>query len=111
MPEIKFLESTEFYAEIAEPEVPVLVTFTAPWCGPCRMMGPILESVAEKYAGRLKVVKVNCDGEPALAGQYGVRSIPMMMFFKGGGRDAVDVVVGAVTETQLTVNIEKVLAQ
>ena len=82
-----------FDAEVLKSEVLVLVDFWAPWCGPCRMVGPILDEIADENDGKLKVVKVNVDENPGLAQRYEVRGIPTMMFFKGG--EKVDMTVGA----------------
>jgi thioredoxin 1 len=73
-----------FATEVLASEVPVIVDFWAPWCGPCRMVGPELEAVAQEYAGRAKVVKVNVDENPEVAARYGVQGIPMIGLFSGG---------------------------
>ena len=78
---------------VVKSDVPVLVDFWAPWCGPCRMVGPILDEVAAEYAGRAKVVKVNVDEETGVSGAMGIRSIPTVALFKNG--EVVDVLVGA----------------
>jgi thioredoxin 1 len=94
-----------FQSEVLDSELPVLVDFWAPWCGPCRMVAPVVEEIAEQYNGKLKVVKVNTDENPQVASQYGIRSIPTLMVFKGGSK--VDMVVGAVPKTTLATTLEK----
>ncbi len=96
-----------FEQEVIESSIPVLVDFWAPWCGPCRMVAPVVDEISEQYDGKIKVVKVNTDDNPSVATKYGIRSIPTLMIFKGGQR--VDMVVGAVPKTTLSTTLEKYL--
>ncbi|XP_020224806.1 uncharacterized protein LOC109806724 [Cajanus cajan] len=92
---------------VLESESPVLVEFWAPWCGPCRMIHPIIDELAKEYAGKLKCYKLNTDESPSTATRYGIRSIPTVIFFKNGEKK--DTVIGAVPKTTLTSSIEKLL--
>jgi thioredoxin 1 len=96
-----------FKEVVLESDVPVLVDFWAPWCGPCRMVAPVVDEISQQYEGQIKVVKLNTDENPNVASQYGIRSIPTLMIFKGGER--VDMVVGAVPKATLSNTIEKYL--
>ncbi len=98
-----------FEEEVYNSDLPVLVDFWAPWCGPCRMIAPVVEEINDSYAGRLKVVKLNTDDNPEVAQVHGIRSIPTLMIFKDGRR--IDVVVGAVPRTTLASTIERHLPE
>ena len=94
-----------FEAEVLKSDVPVLVDFWAPWCGPCRMIAPLIDELASDYGGKLKAVKLNTDESPGIATEYGIRSIPTVMIFKGGQK--LDTVIGAVPKSTLTNTIDK----
>ena len=97
----------DFDAAVLASDEPVLVDFWAPWCGPCKMIAPALDELAESYAGRAKVVKVDIDQNRSTAMKYHVRSIPMLLLFKGGQVQATQ--VGAVGKPQLAKMIDQAL--
>ncbi len=93
-----------FEDEVLNAEQPVLIDYWAEWCGPCKMIAPVLEEIAEDYAGRLKVAKLNIDENPATPPKYGIRGIPTLMLFKNGSVEATK--VGAVSKSQLSAFID-----
>jgi thioredoxin 1 len=97
-----------FEAEVVNSSVPVIVDFWAEWCGPCRMIAPILDEIAASYAGRVKVVKVDVDSNSRTASQFSVMSIPTLLFFKNG--KVQDQIVGALPKKMLQEKVDKFLA-
>lgn len=97
-----------FDAEVLGSDIPVVVDFWAPWCGPCRMVAPVLEELSKTYEGRVKIVKVNADENPRLTGDYGVVSIPTLNIYAGG--ELVQSTIGARPKASITEQIEGVLA-
>jgi thioredoxin 1 len=98
----------QFEAEVLQSPVPVLIDFWAPWCGPCRVIAPVVEELADAYGGRLKVVKMNVDDNPETPARYGVRGIPNLLFLKNG--EVKDQLIGAVPKAQLIRAIDTLLA-
>lgn len=97
-----------FDAEVIGSDVPVVVDFWAPWCGPCRVLNPVLDELADAYAGRVSFVAVNADENPGLVERFGVVSLPTVQFYAGG--ELADVLYGARPKTMLAERIEAVLA-
>lgn len=99
------LNDSNFKKEVLESNLPVLVDFWAPWCGPCKMIAPIVEEMAKDYKDKLKVGKVNVDESPKVASHYGVMSIPTIMFFKHG--KVLEQTVGVLSKVDLKRKIEE----
>ena len=102
------ITNDNFTAEVLQSEQPVLLDFWAPWCGPCKMIAPVLDEVAADFAGRLKVVKINIDENEQTPAQFGVRGIPTLMVFKNGENVATK--VGALAKSQLVAFVEASIA-
>ncbi len=103
-PKIKHVTDGSFSSDVLGSQVPVLVDYWAEWCGPCKMIAPVLDESAETYAGRLDIAKINVDQNQSVPARYRVRGIPTLMLFKGG--EVVATKIGAVSKAQLAAFIE-----
>ncbi len=101
---ITHLSDASFEQDVLQSQIPVLVDYWAEWCGPCRMIAPILDEISKEYAGRLKVAKLNIDDNQQTPSKYGIRGIPTLMLFKNGNVEATK--VGALSKSQLTAFID-----
>jgi len=108
-PNVIEFSQENWQSEVAQSSTPVLVDFWAPWCGPCRALSPVIDKVADKYAGKVKVGKVNVDENPDLAVQYDVTTIPRVMVFKGGDQP-LHKLVGLTSEGELDKLLSSALA-
>ncbi len=102
---IKHVSDASFEQDVLKSDLPVLVDYWAEWCGPCKMIAPILDEVSKDYDGRLQVAKVNVDENPAVPGKYGIRGIPTLMLFRNGQQVAIK--VGALSKSQLTLFLDQ----
>jgi len=101
------IEEAKFNEAVLQAETPVLVDFWAPWCGPCRMVAPVVEELADEYEGKISFVKVNVDDNPKIASQYGIMSIPTLIVFKAG--QPVDTIIGFRPKEELKKSLETAL--
>ena len=107
MADVQQVSDESFDKEVLQADLPVLIDFWAPWCGPCKAIAPVVAELAKEYDGKLKVVKMNVDDNPQTPSKYGVRGIPNLILFKGG--QVKDQIVGAVPKAQLVKAVTQVV--
>ncbi len=108
MPQPLHLTDSQFEDEVIKSDIPVLIDFWATWCGPCRMIAPIVEELANEYNGKAKICKLDVDNNQQTAMKFGIRSIPTILIFKGG--EVVDTIIGAVPKHQIVAKLDNHIA-
>lgn len=108
MANVRELNDAAFDQEVLRSDMPVLVDFWAPWCGPCKQIAPLVEQLASEYDGKLKVFKMNVDDNPQTSLRYGIRGIPNLIFFKGG--TVTDQIIGVVQKSKLIEAVDRALS-
>ena len=106
-PTIDLKNERQFGAEVVDSDVPVVIDFWAPWCAPCKAMGPVFEATAREFEGKVKFAKINTEASPALAGKFGITSIPSLLLFDGG--EVVDARIGLTSKAQLSAMLQRTL--
>ncbi|MCK5782886.1 MAG: thioredoxin [Desulfobacterales bacterium] len=101
------VSDSTFDSEVLKSDIPVLVDFWAPWCGPCKAIGPVIEEISKDYEGKVKFLKCNVDDNPATPGNFGIRAIPTLLLFKGG--EKLDQIVGMVDKAKIEESLKKII--
>ena len=107
MSDILQVTDENFDAEIIESDIPAIVDFWAEWCGPCKMVGPVIEELAEEYKGKIKIAKMDVDGNRQTPARFGIRNIPTLIFFKGG--EVAQTIIGAHPKSYIDDELKKLL--
>ncbi len=107
MSDVVYVTDSNFDQEIINSDIPAMVDFWADWCGPCKMVGPVVEELAKEYKGKIKIAKLNVDQNREVTTRYGIRNIPTMIFFKGG--KVVDTLIGAYPKSFLEERLKSLL--